>query len=88
VRSPTGVSFFSSGLANGPPNVEPLVTVRRGTSRNAVFFLVVIGKTEEACSSSGNDVLLLFRLRRILVCGGSPTSLPRRFHQSLRRNHL
>jgi len=72
VRSPVGVSVFPSGLANGPSNVEPLVAVRRGTGRSPVFFLAVIGKTGEACSIGGSGVPLLFRLRSILVCGGSP----------------
>ena len=75
MRSPAGVSFFSSGLANGPPNVESPVAVCQGTSRSAVFFLTVIGKTEEACSGGGSGVLL-FRIRRILVFGGSPKNPP------------
>ena len=72
MHSPAGVPFFSSGLTNGPPNVEPLAAVRRGTGRSAVFFLAVIGETEEACGGGGSGVLLLFRFRKILVCGGSP----------------
>ena len=70
VRSPARVSFFSSGLANSPPNVEPLVAVE--VPVGAPSFSRRPQEDRTACSGGGSSVLLLFRLRNILVCGSSP----------------